>query len=254
MAWRLLAGRAAGTSHCVDNTPCEDYFLTDFVDELLCVFVADGAGSALCGGEGAKIACETALAFAKTHALTDEHFAHDCVVAIQQAILTHCTDSENEYIPRDFACTFLALLATEEKTLCFQVGDGAIIIDNGEGLNVVITPTQGEYANMTHFVSDDTALDNLHVKTLDEPLKKIALLTDGLQRLALHLASNTPHQPFFAPFFDALAKTPSDQEQRLQNALENFLNSESVNERTDDDKTLVLGLYDPDNASDNTQC
>lgn len=242
MAWRLLAGRAQGTSHLLDNTPCEDYFCTEVDDGALSVFVADGAGSAQCGGEGAKIACETALAFAKTQSAAAEHFARDCVIAIQQAILSRCENSKENYTPRDFACTFLALLTNQEKTLCFQVGDGAIIVDTGEGLAVAIAPMQGEYANMTHFVSDDDALEHLVVETLEARPEKIALMTDGLQRLALNLSSNTPHQPFFKPFFDALLNTPCDQDEDLQTALEQFLNSELVNVRTDDDKTLVLGV------------
>ena len=56
------------------------------------------------------------------------------------------------------------------------------------------------------------------------------------------MATNTAHEPFFKPFFSILAKTTSDQEDQLEAALVGFLNSEAVNERTDDDKTLALAV------------
>ncbi len=242
MKWRLLAGREQGTSHLSDNTPCEDYFVAEVINDTLWVFVADGAGSAVCGGQGAEIACETAMALVKSQSIetADEQWANDCVSAIQNALTDEAEQSNNSL--RDYACTFLGLVVSEDKTLCFQIGDGAIIVDVGEGLEVPIQPMQGEYANMTHFVSEEKALDNLIIRSFDCSSQKIAVMTDGLQRLALNLAENTAHAGFFSPFFQALQTAPVSQNAALQTALENFLNSEAVNARTDDDKTLVLGI------------
>jgi hypothetical protein len=61
-----------------------------------------------------------------------------------------------------------------------------------------------------------------------------------LQRLALNLATNTPHEPFFEPFFKVLSIVGENKEDELTAALVDFLKSERVNERTDDDKTLAL--------------
>ncbi|MGA0525444.1 protein phosphatase 2C domain-containing protein, partial [Escherichia coli] len=59
-------------------------------------------------------------------------------------------------------------------------------------------------------------------------------------RLALAFETKLPHQPFFEPMFSVLRRTePSDCE-GLSAQLGQFLNSPQVNERTDDDKTLVL--------------
>ena len=72
---------------------------------------------------------------------------------------------------------------------------------------------------------------------------KVATFTDGIQRLALNLVTNTPHEPFFAPFFNGMAKATVEQEDQLQGLLVKFLGSQAVNERTDDDKTLALALW-----------
>jgi hypothetical protein len=65
---------------------------------------------------------------------------------------------------------------------------------------------------------------------------EVALLTDGLQSLALRFASREAHGPFFEPMFERL-RGP---EQPSESELAAFLGSGPVNARTDDDKTLVL--------------
>jgi hypothetical protein len=65
----------------------------------------------------------------------------------------------------------------------------------------------------------------------------VALFTDGLERLALHFATKTSYQPFFAPLFKFatdLNATEAD--------LAGFLASERICSHTDDDKTLVLAV------------
>src|SRR5690606_20218465 len=124
-----------------------------------------------------------------------------------------------------------------------QIGDGGVVVDTGDGLEVAVIPMSGEYANMTHFVTDEDAVNLLITKVYSEPALRVAAFTDGIQRLALNLASNTPHEPFFAPFFSGIAKATAEQAEHLNALLLKFLSSPAVNERTDDDKTLVLAVW-----------
>ena len=61
---------------------------------------------------------------------------------------------------------------------------------------------------------------------------------DGLQMLALSYAKKVAHQPFFTPMFAALRKVEDPQE--LIVPMRQWLDSTAVNQRTDDDKTLIL--------------
>ncbi len=251
MTWRVVAASAVGTSHTATGTECQDSCLA-LVEKvpakppLLTIFVADGAGSATHGGTGAELAIEAASTFVGHHyAQTDfalnPHWAIECVQAVRARI--HSAADQQNRKARDYACTFLGVLASPFATLLMQIGDGGIVVDVGNGLDVPITPMMGEYANMTNFVTDENAIEVLAVAVLPVRAVRVAAFTDGIQRLALNMATNTAHGPFFTSFFTVLATTTETQEDYLQTELVRFLSSPSVNERTDDDKTLALAHW-----------
>lgn len=212
---------------------------------VLTLFVADGAGSAKCGGEGAECAIQTAAALIAEKleqpgfVLTTD-FASECISQVRDVIQAKADATGLK--PRDYACTFLGVVSMPTMTLAMQIGDGGIVLDTGAGLELAITPMSGEYANMTHFVTDEDALSVLQVQEYWCAAKRVAAFTDGIQRIALNLADNTPHEPFFRPFFQVMATAVADQQDQLDAALVRFLQSDAVNQRTDDDKTLVLAV------------
>jgi len=64
--------------------------------------------------------------------------------------------------------------------------------------------------------------------------------SDGVQRLALSFEQRIPHNPFFEPMLNVLRNQKSAECEALDQQLAHFLNSPQINERTDDDKTLIL--------------
>lgn len=252
MTWRVVNASAVGTSHTATGATCQDTCFaqveTDpFKPPLLTIFVADGAGSAVRGGDGAELAIEAATAFVGQHYAAQSEFAFnddwavECIQAIRSKI--YAAADQQGVKARDYACTFLGVIASPFATLLMQIGDGGIVVDVGNGLDVPIPPMVGEYANMTNFVTDENAIDVLAVTTFPNRAEKVAVFSDGIQRLALNMASNVAHAPFFAPFFSVLAAATAAQEEYLQTELLRFLQSPAVNERTDDDKTLALAYW-----------
>jgi hypothetical protein len=139
---------------------------------------------------------------------------------------------------RELATTLCVAIAAPRACVFFQIGDGAIILRNHGVYGVVFWPQSGEYANTTNFLTADHYQTQLVYLTAANGCSDIALLTDGLERLALRFDNQTPHVPFFDPLFRALRAT--DDVAGLSEGLRQFLASESVQQRSDDDKTLIL--------------
>ena len=250
MNWRVVAGSEIGTSHVASGVICEDscWAQVDRLstgESLLSIFVSDGAGSAAKGGEGAELAIQAAADFVAEKLEQGEFglsdmLATDLLVSIRQRIYDQAEAVGLK--ARDFACTFIGLLSYPMGTLVMQVGDGGVVLDVGDGLEVAVIPMCGEYANTTHFVTDENAINILVTKVYADPALRVAAFSDGLQRLALNMTTNTPYEPFFTPFFNGLATATPEQEEQLQVLLMRFLGSAAVNARTDDDKTLALAV------------
>ncbi|MDP3013446.1 MAG: PP2C family serine/threonine-protein phosphatase [Candidatus Subteraquimicrobiales bacterium] len=249
-SWRCVRASAIGTAHLATDKKCQDanevLFTKDSSGEAILGLVAsDGAGSAERSDEGSQLVCKefvgiVAKYFADGGTFTqiNSELLDAWTNGIQEAIREKAASSES--VPRDFACTFLALIVGQSSAIAAQIGDGAIVIGCDGLYETVIWPQSGEYVNATYFITDDSFISNLHVTRIDRPIDEAAIFTDGIQMLALHYATQTVFEPFFRPMFDRLRKEPPGECYDLNESLAEYLISPLINERTDDDKTLIL--------------
>jgi hypothetical protein len=218
---------------------------------VLIACVADGAGSAKHSEIGSAIACEAILEHAARFLETNQLDALqlDDVLLWCDDIRTRIKQQANEQLCnfREFATTLCTAIIAPELSVFFQIGDGAIILGNDVLYGVVFWPQRGEYANSTNFLTSDEYHAQLEFITTTSPYSKIALMTDGLERLALRFDTQIPHVPFFDPLFRALQST--NDVGGLNEGLRGFLSSDSIHHRTDDDKTLVLATRCADSAA-----
>lgn len=244
--WRILIDSVAGTSHTRDGLPCQDYSLHNVVrargSNVLVVACADGAGSASHADTGARLACDAAVREMIKQLLETENTTDECIRSAGEQARRELkqTADGSGLSPRDYACTLLlAILASDEASF-LQIGDGAIVVEQSGSFAPVFWPKTGEYHNTTYFATDEDYAEHVQTARFPERVDGIAVLTDGLQMLALDFAEESAHPGFFSPFFNELrrASLPDD----LQIPFRAFLNSESVNTRTDDDKTLVVAV------------
>lgn len=250
--WKLLDGSAVGTSHERRGESCQDYSHARTVgsgeSSVLAVACSDGAGSASHAALGAKVACLAYVHIASealeeglpVSEVTDQRIRHWHEKVCGRLSLEACLRNLEL---RDFACTLLTAIASTGGAVFSQIGDGAIIYRDGDGYKPAFWPQNGEYSNTTFFLTGPDFQERLEVRSLQGEIDELALFTDGLQPLALHYASRTVHGPFFEPMFESLrnAQNPED----LEGPLRRFLTSNAVNDRTDDDKTLVLASRRP---------
>jgi hypothetical protein len=250
--WRLAAASALGTAHVKLGLPCQDAHRcsvqrTAGGEPVLIAVVCDGAGSAARAEAGAELASrmfhdEIAAALHAedfevrdiTRAWIEERLGRF------QAEVAALAETE-EHTPRDYACTLVAAAVGSDRAVFFQIGDGAIVIGEGEETyRWIFWPDRGEYENVTFFATEPDAASHVQFELVEKRIDDIALLSDGLQRLALHYQTKTAHAGFFKPMMATLRVTPEDELEALSARLEDYLSSPAVNERTDDDKTLVL--------------
>lgn len=254
--WRTVQASVPGVAHQESDIECQDACavqlapMTDNQPPGLVLVAADGAGSATRSRDGAEQVCQTLLAecAAWLAQATDEDWQPAAVTPWLQSLQTVLAQQAAEAaLPiREFACTLLGAIVAADRALFLQIGDGAIVIGSGHGYQPIFWPQGGQYVNETWFVTDPNAADFLQCVVIVEPVAEIALLTDGLQPLALHYQSHQAHEPFFRPLFQSLRDYPEDGSlAALTNALEQFLDSPAVNQRTHDDKTLILAIRQP---------
>jgi hypothetical protein len=211
--------------------------------------VADGAGSAKHSELGSSIVCNSMIENATKHFETHGSFDN----LRQQHVLEWCEDARtriqdaataHDCRTREFASTLCVAIMAPSTSFFVQIGDGAIILGNDNLYGVVFWPQSGEYANSTNFLTSDEYENQLEFLATQSQCSKVALMTDGIERIALRFDIQTPHIPFFDPLFRALRSTADIDS--LNEGLRGFLGSNSVQLRSDDDKTLILATRTED--------
>jgi hypothetical protein len=244
--WALATAR--GTSNLRDNSECQDtsrcLTLGPRKDVLLAV-VSDGAGSAKLGKQGSALTCRTITEIARNH------FANSDVSPTDEDLwdwVDQCRERINlasqlrQATPRDFSATLVALLALPDETITLHIGDGAAVINTDGQWLVPSWPAHGEYASMTYFITDDPSAD-LKITRLPYRIDAAAVFSDGIERLVLKFVDQTASASFFDKFATTVRtiKTPGCTAQ-LNASLKQYLDSPTINERTDDDKSLIIAV------------
>jgi Protein phosphatase 2C len=245
MIWNVVAASIIGKAHLQQDKDNEDaYCLASRLDGSLVLVVADGAGSASSGAEGAELATTWVLEFLSEVTLptTEESWQtlmQGTLQHVHNALEAHATTQQKE--ARDFACTLLVAVLTPSYIAALQIGDGAIVGINNETLTRLTRAAHGEYASETIFVTSQDYLRSCSCVVMpSETLEGLTLLTDGLEPVAMNLQTSEPFVPFFTPLF-RFAGNEKDGYEKSQ-ALAEFLASERISQRTHDDKTLVLAV------------
>jgi hypothetical protein len=252
-SWKFILTSIAGTSHVATDTPCQDSSACEVLDDtngssVLIAVVADGAGSAKCAEAGAALACSYFVSRIRRHLQSkaplgdiDHELVRNWIADFQAEVITQC--GSGDLVPRDFASTLLAAAIGNDEGLFFQIGDGAIVIadsEEPENYRWVFWPQQGQYANETNFATEDNATEKIEFNIVNRRIDELTLFTDGLQGLTLDYQSRQAHAPFFTPIFEWLRSAPELNSKTYTDSLNAFLNTERINDRTDDDKTIVI--------------
>ncbi|MCW3123086.1 MAG: protein phosphatase protein [Flavipsychrobacter sp.] len=205
MIWKAIGGSVIGTSHVAADKTCEDAIhyttLTDANgNEALICCVSDGAGSAQYAAWASDYTTNTMVSGLQLVASSGQPVTEGDIYAlvedIYDGLVNEAAIRQTEL--NEYSCTLLGCYITTTMAAFFQVGDGAIVRNDGNNFYIPVWwPDNGEYQNTTSFIVDDKTFSNLNVLILEESVSEVAILSDGLQLLALNTESQTAHQPFF---------------------------------------------------------
>lgn len=244
-AWLIAGASVRGASHERTGVVCQDASRWRFVSgpRTLIAAAADGAGSAPHSDVGAQEAVEEALRVLELAVGAtpddDEAWVRLMTDAARAAALRVREVAQGRGLEESsFASTLLVLAISDQRTSFLQIGDGAIVWRPPDGVAALTRPSFGEHINETTFLTSPNSLDRAQVGTRRGPAHPFAMLTDGLEMLALKMPQGDPHAPFFEPLF-RLFRASSVAE--AQASIERFLGSEKVRSKADDDLTLVVG-------------
>ncbi len=260
MNWKIISHSVMGTSHEKGNIPCQDYGSYKVINNILIGVVSDGAGSAKHSQIGSQLTVETTI-----NNLTrwfknisqeypdieqnpfDQSYMKQVFQENWEIVIQNLQEKTKEgYSYKDLSCTLLAFIATPNWIAAMQIGDGFIVVHSQEedsNYELLFPPSKGEYANQTVFVTSQNALSELQSCVINAPQKFIFASTDGLEKLAIKYINNSylPYKDFFQPFEEDIENNKLEEEKESVLA---FLNSQDVNKRTDDDKTVLICLFD----------
>ena len=171
MIWKAIGQCATGTSHIATGKPCEDSLHFTVInttdgEQILIACASDGAGSASQGGWAANYATTLCTKLFQAHAASSLPLDEGDVYAIVEQIYDGLQNEayNNEIELAEYSCTLLGCYLTSGRSVFFQIGDGAIIRDDGNGYyNPFWWPHNGEYLNSTAFIIDSPGLGNLNI-------------------------------------------------------------------------------------------
>lgn len=247
-SWTWAAASRRGTSHEKTGEPRQDAYRCVHagpVGSVLIAVACDGAGSASHGGVGAMLASRTLSQRAKAHlarraTLPADAQIHEWIDDVRDQIATLA--ERRALSLRDFATTLVMVVSKGTRTVAVHVGDGAAICRCRKTgtWETLSWPAHGEYASTTYFLTDDGGAQ-VRIGRRTTEIDRLAVFTDGIERLALDFAKEQPHQPFFTSVSDPVARSSVEGcDIALSTGLGAYLSSDQINARTDDDKTLIL--------------
>jgi hypothetical protein len=248
--WTWASARSTGTAHLKAGRGCDDFaFCIEAPSRggpVLVAVASDGAGSARYSAIGSWIAVrvftDMAVRYLGRHGVLrslTRDLVDEWLDEIRDRI--ELAARRKDTVPREFAATLVAAIASPDDAAFVHVGDGASVFRAGESAEWVVPtwPAQGEYAATTFFLTDDP-VPAVQYAYVEQSITEIAVFSDGLERLALDFSKRAAHGPFFDTFFRPLQNSGAGRNRKISRDLRHFLDGPSICSKTDDDKTLIL--------------
>ncbi len=247
--WKIAGASIIGSSHIKNKTPCQDFICSLTRGDVICIALADGAGSCKYSDIGAVISCT-----AVTEHLTADF---DRFFSMPQSVIKHriihfirtrlgrkakaLNTNKSE-----LSSTLLFLALKGDKYLLGHLGDGVICGEDKGKLVLLSAPQNGEFANTTYFVTTKNYQDHFKISYGNvSELTSFFLMSDGAAEALYHKKKHIFSRALktFAAWLDSY---PSDE---VSAAIES--NMESLfPKHTSDDCSIIIAHKSIDDAEE----
>ncbi len=252
--WNTAYSSVIGTSHKKTGIPCQDASSCRVIQSpdghhVLLAAVSDGAGSASHSDIGSSLTVEHFIHYFSTLAIQDSSLN-----SITKEVCLNWLNTLNDKIidlattrdlnSNDFICTLVSAIIGKESAIFLQIGDGAIVISEiaSEEYGYIFWPQHGEFANQTHFLFQENTAETIQFVSINRKFESIALFSDGIERLILDFSTQEVFAPALQPIFKWLQESKLGHNDCPSHVLTAYLQSPHINNRTDDDKSLIMAV------------
>ena len=236
--WRVAGAVVVGPAHARACRDGQDACAVGSVDDVLVLAVADGAGSAVRGGLGARLVVESLLVALRGRA-GRAPWRSRLEGALDRAEAALAAAGGD---PAELRATLVGLVVRGGHGLMFNIGDGVALACDRTGACLALSPADGgEHAGETYFLTDPGWRRRLRW-TPFRGAASLAVMTDGVTPFALERGGAAPARSFMDPVLDCLRAHPPALAGR---ALERLLGSAEAGRVSGDDKTLVCAVVEP---------
>lgn len=205
--------------------------------------VSDGAGSAAYSNIGSQLIVRR---FCRSFAYRDipasllefDVIVRSLVKKIRRQLLRLSRMYNLSAKLEDFHSTLLFVAIFGDRCFVAHLGDGAcMIFDQNRDIMSISLPENGEYANQTHFITEDNWMKHLRCREIPGNVHSCLIMSDGVTPLALKNDTNFPQ--FTTPLLNFLKTSePTEATQSLSETLR----SDTVMKISSDDKSLAWWL------------
>jgi serine/threonine protein phosphatase PrpC len=250
-SWSYAYASCIGTSHLKLGSRKDDVCratVSSAYSNIFIGIICDGAGSAKWGGAGAWITASAIYRNCHAYFNNERSFPDDRIIwnwidEARDKIFRVSTSRSAQL--NDFATTLILTMSDGNNSLVAHIGDGGVVIQSEETKEwqCLSFPEHGEYASTTRFITEDETPD-LRINRIDSCISSLFLFSDGIERLALDFKTREPFSPFFNQMVQPLQiNSGCGHLNNLSKSLKNYLNSDTINSRTDDDKSLIIASF-----------
>lgn len=250
---KVVAGKAVGRTHIQRDIPCQDYFYYKLFEGSLIFALADGAGSAQEALAGASWATKVLVGCLRKSFLPgfDEGSNEKRLRSAFQKtrLIMGIIVKRKGCQLRDFNTTLVGGIYQKGTLVCGGVGDSLMLVVNRDGSIVLpFAPAKGEFINETAFITMEAWERFFRVGEVVRNPRALLIFSDGLMNITYSMRFHhgrwevIPNEEVINDLISYIQENKDTTS--LQAELQSMLSSSRAQELNDDDKSLMVVIFD----------